>query len=165
MKKCVYSGTFDPPTAGHKSVIEKCLKIFDKVVVAVMVNPQKEPFLTAAERVTLLKKLFCGNEGVEVCAFSGAAVDLLEREQTPFYVRGVRDAIDLDYENRDRYASEKLKSDLITVYIPAEQDETHISSSLVKNSVKFKKDFKNYVPAEIAADFEEILRNKGLNYV
>ena len=115
MKKCVYAGTFDPPTSGHRSVIEKCLKIFDKVVVAVMVNPKKEPFLTAEERVKLLKKLFKDNENVEVCAFSGAAM--------------------------------------------------HISSSLVKNSVKFNKDFKTYIPAEILADFEEILRKKGLNYV
>lgn len=165
MKKCVYAGTFDPPTSGHKSVIEKCLKIFDRVVVAVMVNPKKEPFLTAEERVELLKKLFIDNENVEVCAFSGAAVDILERENTPFYVRGVRDGIDLDYENRDRYANEKLKKDLITVYIPAERNEVHVSSSLVKNSVKFNKDFKIYIPAEILADFEEILRKKGLNYV
>ncbi len=165
MKKCVYSGTFDPPTTGHKSVIENCLKIFDKVVVAVMINPQKEPFLSVEDRIRLLNKLFNGNAAVEVCAFDGAAVDLLEREQTPFYVRGVRDAIDLDYENRNRFANEKLKSDLVTLYIPAEKSELHVSSSLVKNSVRFKKDFKEYIPAEILADFEEILRKKGLNYV
>lgn len=165
MKKCVFSGTFDPPTTGHKSVIEKCLKIFDKVVVAVMVNPQKEPFLSADDRVKLLKKLFAGNAAVEVCAFEGAAVDLLEREQTPFYVRGVRDCVDFGYENRNRFANEKLKSDMITVYIPAERDEVHVSSSLVKNSVIFEKDFKDYIPAEIRADLEEILRKKGKNYV
>lgn len=68
MKKCVYAGTFDPLTSGHKSVIEKCLKIFDKVVLAVMVNPQKEPFLTVDERVELLKKLFSDNENVKICA-------------------------------------------------------------------------------------------------
>lgn len=117
------------------------------------------------ERVELLKKLFSDNENVKICAFEGAAVDLLERENTPFYVRGVRDGMDLDYENRDRYANEKLKSDLITVYIPAEKSELHVSSSLVKNSVKFKKDFTEYIPVEILADFEEMLRKKGFNYV
>ncbi len=80
-------------------------------------------------------------------------------------MRGVRDGMDLDYENRDRYANEKLKSDLITVYIPAEKSELHVSSSLVKNSVKFKKDFTEYIPVEILADFEEMLRKKGFNYV
>lgn len=61
MKKCVFAGTFDPPTSGHKSVVETCLKIFDEVVVAVMVNTSKRPLLTENQRAQLLKKLFKDN--------------------------------------------------------------------------------------------------------
>lgn len=161
MKKCVFSGTFDPPTVGHEKIVQSCLKIFDSVVVAVMVNPEKTPLLTEDERVLLLKKLFDGNKNVKVCTFNGAAVDLLKRENTPFYVRGVRDIIDFEYENRNFYANKKLNGDIITVYIPAEQEVLHVSSSLVKNSVKFKKDYQDYIPAAIRADLEEILQKKG----
>ena len=160
MKKCVFSGTFDPPTSGHKKIIEKCLTIFDEVVVAVMVNPDKMPLLSEEERKTLLLKLFEGESRVRVEIFEGAAVDILERENTPFYVRGVRNTLDFEYENQNFFANKKLKDDIITIYIPSEQDSLHISSTLVKNSVKFQKDFVGYVPEEIYGDFIKMIEDK-----
>lgn len=157
MKKCVFSGTFDPPTRGHKNVIETCLKIFDEVVVAVMVNPAKTPFFTTEQRLSLLGKLFKNRPRVKIRSFSGAAVDLLAEEDTVFYVRGLRNTVDFEYENADHFASKKLKNDIVTLYIPAEQDDLHISSSLVKNSVKFKKDYSNLIPEEIKEEFEKII--------
>ena len=94
MKKCVFAGTFDPPTSGHRAVVDTCLKIFDEVVVAVMVNTKKSPLLSEEQRKILLEKLFCGNPAVKVVIFEGAAVDLLKQENTVFYVRGVRSGID-----------------------------------------------------------------------
>lgn len=158
MKKCVFSGTFDPPTTGHEKVIQNCLSIFDEVVVAVMVNTGKTPLLSAEDRKFLLEKLFRGEKRVRVEIFGGAAVDLLERENTPFYVRGIRNTVDFEYENANFFANKKLKNDIITIYLPAEQDSLQISSTLVKNSVKFKKEYKEYVPAEIIGDFEEMLK-------
>lgn len=157
MKKCVFSGTFDPPTRGHKNVIETCLKIFDEVVVAVMVNPAKTPFFTTEQRLSLLGKLFKNQPRVKIRSFSGAAVDLLAEEDTVFYVRGLRNTVDFEYENADHFASKKLKNDIVTLYIPAEQDDLHISSLLVKNSVKFKKDYSNLIPEEIKEEFEKII--------
>ena len=90
MKKCVFAGTFDPPTTGHKNIIEQCLKIFDGVVVAVMINSDKVPLLSEEQRQALLKKMYKDDSRVKVIVFGGAAVDLLEKENTPFYVRGVR---------------------------------------------------------------------------
>lgn len=160
MKKCVFSGTFDPPTTGHKKIIEKCLALFDEVVVAVMVNTDKKPLLSEEERKLLLERLFSGDERVRVVIFEGAAVDILERENTPFYVRGVRNTIDFEYENANYFANKKLKNDIITIYIPAEQDDLQISSTLVKNSVKFHKDYAGYLPEEIRTDFLEMIKNK-----
>ncbi len=162
MKKCVFAGTFDPPTTGHKQIIESCLKLFDEVVVAVMINPAKTTLFTVDERTRLLKKLFSGEKRVRVISFDGAAVDLLEKENTPFYVRGVRNTIDFDYENANFFANKKLKSDIITLYIPAEQDSLHVSSSLVRNSFKFGKNFTEYVPAEIYEDIEKLLKDKNV---
>ena len=160
MKKCVFAGTFDPPTTGHKRIIDICLELFDEVVVAVMVNTRKKTLLSESEREQLLNKLYAGNKRVKVVVFEGAAVDLLERENTHFYVRGVRNTIDFEYENADFFASKKLKDDLIEIYIPAEQEGLHISSTLVKNSVKFNKDYKAYMPEEIRKDFMKMLENR-----
>ena len=160
MKKCVFSGTFDPPTTGHKKVIETCLALFDEVVVAVMINTGKTPLLSEEQRKFLLEKLFENEKRVRVEIFEGAAVDILEKENTPFYVRGVRNTIDFEYENANFFANKKLKKDIITLYVPAEQDSLQISSTLVKNSVKFKKAYADYVPAEILKDFEQMLRLK-----
>lgn len=157
MKKCVYAGTFDPPTNGHKYVIDTCLKIFDEVVVAVMENPSKSALLSECDREKLLKQLYKDEHRVKVKVFSGAAVDLLEEENTPFYVRGIRNTVDLEYENANFFASKKLKEDMVTIYIPAEQNSLQISSSMVKSFIKFGKDYSVYVPEEIQNSLKEML--------
>lgn len=162
MKKCVFSGTFDPPTVGHEEIIDKCLLIFDEVVVAVMQNPDKVPLLTEDERVCLLKKLYEREPRVKIRAFGGAAVDLLQEEGTPFYVRGVRNTVDFEYENQNYFASKKLCDKLITIYIPAEEDKLHISSSLVRASDRFKKDFKYCIPEKIYGELTKILEKKNV---
>ena len=162
MKKCVFAGTFDPPTSGHRAVVDTCLKIFDEVVVAVMVNTKKSPLLSEEQRKILLEKLFCGNPAVKVVIFEVAAVDLLKQENTVFYVRGVRSGIDFEYETADYYASKKLMPGLVELYIPAEQDKIQVSSTLVKNSIKFKKQLFDYVPEEIESDFLAMLEEKNV---
>lgn len=162
MKKCVFAGTFDPPTSGHKAVVENCLKIFDEVVVAVMVNTSKKPLLSESQRKALLEKLFADNKSVKVMIYEGAAVDVLRAENTVFYVRGVRNGMDYEYETADYLASKKLMPELVGLYIPADQDKIQVSSTLVKNSVKFKKDLFDYVPAEIKDDFLEMLEDKNV---
>lgn len=162
MKKCVFAGSFDPPTVGHTEVIEKALKIFDCVTVALMVNPQKKCLFSAEERLALLNKLYGGNDRVEVKYFTGAAVDVLREENTLFYVRGIRDGLDLDYENRDRLASEKLMPGMLTVYIPSSMGNLYVSSSLVRASVAFKKEFTDYLPPEIRGDVLRYLEAKNV---
>ena len=162
MKKCVFAGTFDPPTVGHKRVVESSLKMFDEVVVAILINPEKTALFTVEERKSLLKKLFANEKRVRVVSFDGAVVDLLHKENTPFYVRGVRNTIDFEYENANFFANKKLKEDIVTIYIPAEQEELHVSSSLVRSSFKFKKDFSQYIPKEIYKDIEKLLKDKNV---
>ncbi len=161
-RKCVFAGTFDPPTSGHLEIVDTCLKIFDEVVVAVMLNAQKKPLLSAEERKTLLEKLFRDEPRVRVVAFEGAAVDILEKENTPFYVRGVRNTVDFEYENMDTFASKKLKKDMVALYVPASQEKLHISSTLVRNSVLFGKEYSRYIPKAILPDLLEMLEKKNV---
>lgn len=162
MKKCVFAGTFDPPTVGHADVIEKCLKIFDHVVAAILINPQKHSMLSVEQRLSLLRKLYGDNKNVTVRTFSGTAADLLMEENTPFYVRGVRDGIDFEYENRNHFASRRLMPELITIYLPCEQKHMHVSSTLVRNSILFKKDYADLVPSAILSDIQNMLEDKDV---
>ncbi len=158
-KKCVFAGTFDPPTLGHKATIEDCLKLFDKVVVAIMVNPKKQPCFTIEQRKEMLSLMFENQPNLKVMEFSGTVAQLLQKENTKIYVRGIRNGIDLDYENANLYASQKLDKEIVTVYLPCRQELLHVSSSVVRNSLHFGTPIDEYVTKEVK---EYIEKNKEL---
>lgn len=147
-RKCVFSGTFDPPTLGHKAVIDSALEIFDEVVVAVMVNPEKKPYFTEREREEMLR-LCCPSERVRVLFFEGTVAELLEKENTRFYVRGIRNTVDFEYENANYFATKKLNPNVVPVYLPCPQELLHVSSSMVKSSLKFSTPITEYVTEEV----------------
>ena len=154
LKKCVFAGTFDPPTLGHKSVIEECLKLFDEVVVAILVNPDKKPYFTIEQRKEMLALDFEGEPRLRILAFEGTVAELLKQEDTKIYVRGIRNGIDLDYENANFYASKKLDKDITAVYLPCPQELLHVSSSMVRNSLKFGTPIDEYVSEKVKAYLE-----------
>ena len=84
-KKCVFAGSFDPPTQGHKALIEDCLRLFDEVAVAVMINPEKRPYFSEKEREDMLRLMFPKEERLKIVFFSGTAAELLERENTKIF--------------------------------------------------------------------------------
>ncbi len=156
MKKCVFAGTFDPFTVGHEDTVRKCLALFGEVVVAVAENKQKRCMFSAHARVEMIRAVFADEPRVRVMRWDGVIADLLKREGTPFYVRGIRNTVDFEYENADFYASRDLDPSLITLYIPAEQKHLHVSSTLVKNCIAFEKPYREYVPAAV---YEYIQKN------
>ena len=154
-RKCVFSGTFDPPTLGHKQIIQSARELFDEVVIAVMVNPQKSPTFSFQQRKEMLE-LICGDlQGVKIIQFGGTVAELLEKENTNFYVRGIRNTVDFEYENANYFATKKLKKDVVPVYLPCPQELLHVSSSMVKNSLKFNTPIDEYVTKEV----ENYIRN------
>ena len=150
-KKCVFAGTFDPLTLGHEKIVEECLKLFDEVVVALLINPAKEPYFTVAQREKMLKLAFENQPRVKIISFAGTVSKLLEQENTKIYIRGIRNGVDLDFENANFYASKKLDDELIAVYLPCPQKLLHISSSMVRNSLKFGTPIDEYVSPKIKA--------------
>ena len=159
MKKCVFAGTFDPFTVGHEDTVTKCLALFDEAVVAVAENKNKSCLFPLRDRAEMISSVYRCEPRVRVVTWGGAIVDLLKRENTPFYVRGIRNFRDFDYETADFYASRKLDPGMITIYLPAEQEHLHISSTLVKNSIAFEKPFKDYLPKAV---FEYITEKKNV---
>lgn len=160
MRKCVFAGTFDPPTLGHKALIEECLTLFDEVVVAIMVNPAKEPYFSVEERKEMLALDFGNESRVRVIDFAGTVAELLEKENTKIYVRGIRNGVDLDFENANFYASRKLDPSFTAVYLPCPQELLHISSSMVRNSLKFQTPIDEYVSENVEAYILEKEANK-----
>ncbi|MBQ7948424.1 MAG: pantetheine-phosphate adenylyltransferase [Clostridia bacterium] len=158
IKKCIFAGTFDPPTLGHKALVEECLKLFDEVMVAIMVNPAKKPCFTLDQREKMLGLIFGKEPRVRVIATEGTVAEVLKREDTKFYVRGIRNSIDLDYENANFYASKKLDPDLTAVYLPCPQELLHVSSSIVRNSLKFGTPIDEYVTKEVKEYIEKIAK-------
>lgn len=147
-KKCVFAGSFDPPTLGHKALVKECLKLFDEVVVALMVNPQKTPCFTVEERKEMLRLTLGEDERIRVVVSEETVDSLMRKEGTQIYVRGIRNGIDLDYENANFYASRKLDKQLTAVYLPCPQELLHVSSSLVRNSLHFGTPIDEYVTKE-----------------
>ena len=148
-KKCVFAGTFDPLTLGHEALVQDCLRLFDEVVVAIMVNPAKKPYFTVEQREEMLRLAFGDEPRVRVVAFEGTAAELLAKENTKIYVRGIRNGVDLDFENANFYASKKLDKDLLTVYLPCPQELLHISSSMVRSSLQFHTPIDEYVSEKV----------------
>lgn len=162
MKKCVFAGTFDPFTNGHADTVAKCLKLFDEVVIAVAENTRKQNLFAASERRQMIEEVYQNEPKVRVLLWSGAIVDLLKEENTPFYVRGLRNTVDFEYENADFFASRDLDQEMITLYIPSEKENLHISSTLVKNCLVFGKPYERYVPVAVAEHIERKKRRQDV---
>lgn len=148
-EKCVFAGSFDPPTLGHKKIVEDCLAVFDEVVVALMRNPNKQYTFTETERMEMLRLCVGENQRVKILSFDGTVAELLEKEGTDVYVRGVRNATDFDYETADMYATKRLKADVIAFYLPCPQELLHVSSSIVRTLMRFDKPLDGYVSEEV----------------
>ena len=156
MKKCVYAGSFDPPTLGHKGVVDDCLKIFDEVVIGVLYNPSKAGRFTIEQRLEMLRLDYGDDKRVKIRAFEGTTAALLKEEDTTVYVKGLRNATDYDYETADFYASCKLDPTLTAVYIPCRQSLLHVSSSIVRNSLHFGTPIDEYVTKKVKKYLENL---------
>ena len=163
MKRCVFAGTFDPPTLGHKDIVLKCLELFDEVIVAILINPNKRPLFSEEARLAMLRKVFAQYKNVRVLSYDGLTVDLLRRENAKFYVRGIRNGTDYDYEAQLNYINMDMYKEMITVVLPTRQEFLHISSSLVKDALRFNKNVDKYVPEEIRGDLKKYMQEAGKN--
>lgn len=144
MKIAIFTGSFDPFTIGHKDVVDRALSIFDKVVIAFGVNLQKEPFMPIEERMERVKRVYAGDERVEVTSYQGLTIDLAKRYNTHYIIKGVRNAIDFEYERNMADINKRLGG-LETVLLFANDEKAHVSSSLVRELVRFGKPADEYI--------------------
>lgn len=147
MKRTViYPGSFDPVTLGHLDIICRAANMFDKVIVAVLVNSSKKPSFTTEERLALLKKALDGFENIEIQSFDGLLADYAKKIGANAVVRGLRAVSDFEYEFQMSLTNKKLYPDLETIFLTSRAEYMFLSSSIVKQIATFNGDITNFVP-------------------
>jgi pantetheine-phosphate adenylyltransferase len=150
-RRAIYPGSFDPLTNGHLDLIDRASRLFDEVVVALLINPNKQPFFTLEERVALVQEVLTPRlANITVETFSGLLVEYARQRQAHAIIRGLRSAADYDYELPMVLMNRHLYPDVETVFLTAAQDYTHISSSLVKEVFKLGGDIDALVPEVVS---------------
>jgi len=128
MKLAVYPGSFDPLTNGHIDIIERGTHLFDKIIVAILVNVDKSPLFTTQERVEIVRDVFKGRPNVEVDTFDGLLVDYLTRRKADVIVRGLRALSDFEAEFQMALMNRRLGPNIETVFMMPAEQYTYISS-------------------------------------
>jgi pantetheine-phosphate adenylyltransferase len=160
VKVCVFAGTFDPLTKGHEFVIEKCLSLFDKVVVALGVNQDKKPMFSLEDRKQMIINTFANEQRVEVKEFSGMLTDFMKENGIKINVRGIRNEDDYKYETTMERYNRDMYSEMITLYIPTPKDLVHVSSSAMRNLLNMKADASEYLPTAVSDYIIGLQNNK-----
>lgn len=161
MKTAIYPGSFDPVTNGHLDIIRRSAKMFDKVIVVVLINPLKNYSFSIMERRELLMKATKDIPNIEIDSYDGLLADYFNlREDVDVIVKGLRATSDFEYEFQMAHTNMHLNPRAETVFIPASIGTTFISSSMVKQVAMFGGDLSAYVPAVIHETIRERLTSE-----
>jgi pantetheine-phosphate adenylyltransferase len=142
----IYPGSFDPITTGHLDVIERGSKMFGKVIVAILQNEAKQPLFTVAERMEMLRESLMGFCGVEVDTFQGLLADYAMAKGARVILRGIRAISDYEYELQMALMNRRLQPGLETIFLPASETFSFISSKLVKEVISLGGNISGLVP-------------------
>ena len=160
MKIAIYPGSFDPITSGHLNIIQRAAKIFDKLIVCVMVNAGKSPMFTQEERVELIRRVIADIPNVEVDCSGDLLAEYAKRKGSCVIVKGLRAGSDFENEFQMALINHKINPDLDTMFLTAESQYMYLSSSTVKELGSYGVDLSDFLPGEIIPDFQERIKLK-----
>lgn len=148
-KKAIYSGTFDPITNGHMDIIKRATNIFDEVVIAVAKSERKSPMFSHEQRVAYAKAATSHLKGVKVIGFDTLLVDLATELKINTIIRGLRAVSDFEYELQMGYANSSINNKLETLYLMPTLENAFVSSTIVREIIRFDGKFCHLVPKEV----------------
>lgn len=151
VRAALVAGSFDPLTLGHLDIIVRARRLFDRVVVGVLVNPGKSPLLALDQRLALVRDVVAAHDGIEVHAFEGLLADAARRHDVQTVVRGLRGVSDYEHEWPMAHMNAALLPGLETVYLPASRQWAHISSRLVREIHVLGGPIEAFVPPAVLA--------------
>ncbi|MBL0721581.1 MAG: pantetheine-phosphate adenylyltransferase [Sulfurovum sp.] len=147
--RAIYSGTFDPITNGHLDIINRACKLFDEVVIAVAKSSNKQPMFSLTKRIEMVESVTSNNTKIRVIGFKTLLVDLANKLNINFIIRGLRAISDFEYELQMGYANASLKDDLETIYLMPSLEQAFISSTVVRSIFHFDGKIDHLVPKEV----------------
>jgi pantetheine-phosphate adenylyltransferase len=148
MKTAIFPGTFDPFTLGHASIVERGLRLFDRIIIAIGINDAKQTLFTTDERLQQIRACFNNEPSVEVCAYEGMTVDFACKKNAGFIIRGVRSLGDFEYERLLSDVNQKI-SNIDTVFLFSKPEYSSIQSNVVRELLKYNQDISAFVPSAI----------------
>lgn len=151
-KIAVFPGSFDPITVGHVDLVERALPLFDKIVVAVGINSQKKYLFDLDRRMDWLRAVFAHEPKVEVGSFEGLTADYAKKIRARYLLRGLRNASDFDYEKTISQLNNIIGDGLETIFLIAQPEYSHISSTIVREIIKGGGDASPFLPEEVMRD-------------
>ncbi|HCA80611.1 MAG TPA: pantetheine-phosphate adenylyltransferase [Bacteroidetes bacterium] len=166
MRIAIYPGTFDPITNGHLDILERALRLFDKVVITIARNSAKNPLFSEKERLEMIRRSVRTLKGVEVDSFDGLLVEYARKKKAVAVVRGLRAISDFEYELQMALMNRKLDEDFVTVFLMPNEKYTYLNSSIVREIARHDGDVKDFVPPHVLEKLTEKMhegkaRSKG----
>lgn len=155
-KKALFPGTFDPFTNGHLDIVRRGLKIFDEIVVSIGVNSGKKHLFTLEQRTAWLESLFENEPKVSVVHYEGLTATFAESIGAQFILRGLRTTQDFTYEQQISYVNEDLTASVQSVFVMSDQKNASVSSTIVRDLIRYKGDYKKYLPIPIINGIEKL---------
>jgi len=154
MKIAIYPGSFDPITNGHIDIINRGLRIFDKIIVGVLVNSTKKPLFSVSERIDMIKASI-DSDRLEISSFNGLLVDYVEKLNADAILRGIRAISDFEYEFQMALMNRKLLKSVDTVFMMPDEKYSYLSSKLVREVARFNGDITPFVPDIVVKKLKE----------
>lgn len=151
----IYAGTFDPLTLGHVDVLERAIRLFDGIIVAVAANPRKTPLFSLEERVQLASDVLSGFQRVEVMGFDNLLLDFARQHNANVILRGLRTVTDFDYEFQLASMNRNLNPAIETMFLMPSEKHMYISSSLVREIASLGGEVKAFVPQQVVNALEK----------
>jgi pantetheine-phosphate adenylyltransferase len=154
-KVVIYPGTFDPITNGHLSIIARTLKIFDKLIIAILNNPQKIPLFSLKERTGMIRDVLKDQTKVEVDSFNGLLVDYVVKKKTNVVIRGLRALSDFEYEFQMALMNRKLNREVQSIFLMTDYKWFYTSSTIIKEAASYGGDVSGLVPAIVCRKLKD----------
>jgi len=151
----IYPGTFDPITNGHLSIVKRALKIFDKLIIAILINPHKVSLFSREERIGMIQEALKRESNVEVESFDGMLVDYAVKKKASVILRGLRALSDFEYEFQMALMNRKLNRDVQSLFLMTDYKWFYISSTIIKEAASLGGDISGLVPHNVCRMLKE----------